>query len=125
MRGEKRMKQDYAQMLREYLHLFWRQKLWVIIPLLCGIGVSTALVVYLPKRYRSTTLILVEAQKIPQEYVQSPVSGTVEGRLSTIQQQIMSRSLLQKIVDKLKLQSSKNMSSEELIDQMRKNIDVK
>lgn len=119
------MKEDYSQMLRDYLHLFWRQKLWVIIPLLCGIGISTALVVYLPKRYRSTTLILVEAQKIPQEYVQSPVSGTVEGRLSTIQQQIMSRSLLQKIVDKLKLQSSKKASSEEIIDQMRKNIDIK
>jgi polysaccharide biosynthesis transport protein len=121
------MKEDYAQLFREYITLFWREKIWIFIPLVCGIMISVALIFYLPKRYRSTTLILVEAQKIPQEYVQSPVSGTVEGRLSTIQQQILSRSLLHKIVEKLNLyeESSKKVASEAMIDQMRKNIEIK
>lgn len=121
------MKQDYAQMLRDYLNLFWRQKIWIILPLLCGIMAATALVVYLPKKYRSNTLILVEAQKIPQSYVQSPVSGTVEERLSTIQQQILSRSLLQKTIDKLNLYKglSEKISSEEMINRMRSDIEIK
>lgn len=113
-------------MIRDYISLFWRRKIWVVIPLVCGVLIANVLIAYLPKRYRSTTLILVEAQKIPEEYVQSPLSGTVEGRLSTIQQQILSRSLLQKLVDNLNLQyeSSKKTSSEEMIDQIRKNLDL-
>lgn len=121
------VKQDYQQMLGEYVGILWRQKLWILIPTVGGILVSIALIFYLPKVYRSTTLILVEAQKVPEEYVKSAVTGSVEDRLSTIKQQILSRTLLTKIIDRYGLykEGSQQMVTEEIIEMMRKKIEVK
>lgn len=122
-------RQDYQEMLRRYIDIIWRRKIWILISLITGIVVSISLLFYLPKIYRSTTLILVEAQKVPEEYVRSAVSGSVEGRLSTIQQQILSRSFLQKIIDRFGLYQiageAPTATVEENIDRMRKNIEVK
>lgn len=119
--------QHLSQLVRDYLAMAWRQKIWIITPLVLGLLISGILILKLPKIYRSSTLILVEAQKVPEEYVKSAVSGTVEGRLSTIQQQIMSRSLLEKIVKKFGLYpgSSEKAITEEAINNMRSNIEVK
>lgn len=119
--------QDLLQLVRDYLGMIWRQKMWIILPLIGGILIAGVLIVKLPKIYRSTTLILVEAQKVPEEYVKSAVSGTVEGRLSTIQQQIMSRSLIEKIINKFGLypENSNGVITEETISRMRNNIEVR
>ncbi|MDC4205439.1 MAG: Wzz/FepE/Etk N-terminal domain-containing protein [Candidatus Manganitrophus sp.] len=119
--------QDLLQLVRDYLGMIWRQKMWIILPLIGGILIAGILIVKLPKIYRSTTLILVEAQKVPEEYVKSAVSGTVEGRLSTIQQQIMSRSLIEKIINKFGLypENSNGVITEEAIGRMRNNIEVR
>jgi len=119
--------QDLLQLVRDYLGMIWRQKIWIILPLIGGILIAGILIVKLPKIYRSTTLILVEAQKVPEEYVKSAVSGTVEGRLSTIQQQIMSRSLLERIINKFELypKNSEKVVTEEAIGAMRNNIEVR
>ncbi|MBI3805572.1 MAG: hypothetical protein HY282_17625 [Nitrospirae bacterium] len=117
---------DLKELLFNYLGMARRQKVWIILPLFAGIIISVVLILKLPKFYRSTTFILVEGQKVPEEYVKSAVSGSVEGRLSTIQQQIMSRSLLEKIIQKLGLYSDKSRTTtEEIINQMRSNIEVK
>ncbi|NKE72101.1 GNVR domain-containing protein [Candidatus Manganitrophus noduliformans] len=119
--------QDLLQLVRDYLGMVWRQKMWIILPLIGGILIAGVLIVKLPKIYRSKTLILVEAQKVPEEYVKSAVSGTVEGRLSTIQQQIMSRSLIEKIIKKFGLypENSNGVITEEAVGRIRNNIDVR
>ncbi len=119
-------KQDYRQQVEDYIDIFRRRKIWVLIPVVAGVLISTLLILFLPKIYRSTTFILVEAQKVPEEYVKSAVSGPVEGRLSTIKQQILSRSFLQKIIDRLGLskEGSQEISSGDLIGQMQKDIEV-
>lgn len=142
------VKQDYQKMAWDYLAILWRRKIWFLVPVLIGILITIFLVLTLPKIYRSSTLILVEAQKVPESFVKSAVSGSVEGRLSTIRQQILSRSLLQKMIDKYGLYqdpspsllkrlisraglagllqtTESRMSSEETIERMRKNIEVK
>ena len=52
------------------------------------------LCIVLPRNYRSSTLIVVEDQKIPENYVKGIVGSNVEERLTMIQQQVMSRTLL-------------------------------
>ncbi len=44
--------------------------------------------------YRSNTVILVEQQKIPEKYVPSVIGGSAAERVSTITQQVLSRSFL-------------------------------
>lgn len=120
------MKTEQQFPLQYYLEVAWRRKWWIVIPFLISIGVSIGVIAYLPKTYRSSTTILVESQKVPEEYVKSAISGTIEDRLSTIRQQILSRSLLQKIIDEFGLykKQSKRMTSEGIIGLIMKRIDI-
>jgi protein tyrosine kinase modulator len=110
----------------DYLDIFRRRWWIVLIPtvLLCAgvYGVS----LYLPDQYTSRTLVLVEQQKVPESYVKSVVTEDIGERLGTMQEQILSRTRLQPIIEKFGLfknQKSK-MTIEEQIDAMRKAISV-
>lgn len=55
------------------LQLYWAmivQRKWLLIgSILAGIAVAGVLCLVLPKSYRSSTLIVIENQKIPDDYV--------------------------------------------------------
>jgi uncharacterized protein involved in exopolysaccharide biosynthesis len=53
--------------------------------------------------YRSNTVILVEQQKIHQSYVPDVIGGSTAERVSTITQQVLSRTNLQRVVDEFQL----------------------
>lgn len=113
-------------MVREYLAVMVRRK-WVILgTLAAGIGLAAALCVTLPKSYRSSTLILIENQKIPDEYVRGIGGANIEERLTMIQQQVMSRTLLGQILDEYKLYEGKvkREGLESAIEALRKTIKV-
>ena len=57
------------------------------------------LVVKLPKIYNASTLILIQEQRVPEEFVRSIVSTDIDSRINTISQQIMSRSNLENIIN--------------------------
>ena len=81
-----------------------RRRWWV--PLLClalGAAASVAITRRLPKIYRASTLILVEPQKIPAAYVRSTVTTSIETRLRSLQQQITSRTRLERVIEELGL----------------------
>jgi len=70
--------------ISKYTDIAQRRKWWIIIPLLLTLlaGLSYALIA--PKVYEAETLILVIPQKVPQSYVRSIVSVSMEDRLRTI-----------------------------------------
>jgi polysaccharide chain length determinant protein (PEP-CTERM system associated) len=81
-----------------------RRRWWM--PLLfvaLAAGVSHGITRRLPKIYRASTLILVEPQKIPVAYVRPTVTTSVENRLRSIQQQITSRSRIERVIQELNL----------------------
>jgi polysaccharide biosynthesis transport protein len=81
----------------------------------------------LPAKYKSTTLILVEEPELPKTYVEPNVNDNLQDRLQTITQQILSRSRLLLIIDKLHLYRGKNDPStpDGRVERMRnKDIDV-
>jgi len=57
----------------------------------------------LPESYRSSTLILVEGQKIPENYVQAVIGPSIEERLNSLQQQVMSRTVLTRMIEEFGL----------------------
>jgi polysaccharide chain length determinant protein (PEP-CTERM system associated) len=118
-------KTDGQEILVDYVTILWRRKVWLLLSFLVGIILSVLLVFFLPKSYRSTTLILVEEQKIPEEFVRSTISGSVEGRLSTIRQQVLSRSFLQQIIESFGLFKGDDGPMEEKVETMRKAIEIK
>jgi len=85
------------------VRLLWKRKLWLVLPLLLSIAASVGLIKILPPVYRASTMILVESQKIPTEYVRSTITTTLNERLRTIEQQIKNRENLERIVIEMDL----------------------
>ena len=101
---------------------------WVImVPLSVALISGIALSVVLPKIYEAKTTILVESQRVPQNYVQSIVTEDTAQRINTISQQILSRTNLEKIIRDFGLFSgpdSENMFIEDKVTKLRKQISV-
>src|SRR5574341_1107380 len=113
------------------LHDLWdlavRNK-WVILGAIV-VSLSVAYVSFRmsPKIYKSSTTILVESQKIPQDYVRGVVAGSVQERLSMIQQLVLSRTMLQKVLEELHLYEKEvaEMGLESVVEMVRKKIEIK
>jgi polysaccharide chain length determinant protein (PEP-CTERM system associated) len=101
---------------------------WIVmIPFSLAMIVGIVLSIKLPRIYESSTLILIQPQKVPQEYVQSIVTSDPGKRINTLSQQILSRTNLEKIIDEFNLyhgESFENLYVEDKIDDLRKNITV-
>jgi succinoglycan biosynthesis transport protein ExoP len=111
------------QQIREYTNLL-RSRIWTIGLVTLAITLIAILVItFLPNRYRATTTILVDPQKIPDRYVASTVTADPAERLNTLTQQVLSASRLGEIIDTLNLYPEmKNRSRDEVIERMREHI---
>ena len=72
-----------------------------LIPLLFGWAAIWGASWIIPPRYRSTTLILVEQPTMPKDYVTPNVNDDLQERLQSITQQILSRTNLLHIIDRI------------------------
>ena len=105
------------------------QRRWLlIIPLMAALVVGSILAIKLPKVYEAETLILIEPQRVPTNYVQAVVSTEeVADRISTLSQQILSRTNLEKIINEFGLYAgpgSENMFMEDKVNALKKSINV-
>ena len=111
----------------QIVDIILRRRWYIIIPFCIAMVAGAYLAVTLPKIYSAGTLILVQPQKVPTDYVRSVVSSDIDSRLNSISQQIMSRTNLEKIIDTYNLFSGpehEKMFMEEKIAALRKNISV-
>src|ERR1700722_14254145 len=89
--------------LEDYWQILRRRRWWILLPLfLCWAVVWTGSWI-LPTTYRSEALILVEQQKIPEQYVVSNVTISLQDRLQNMTEQILSRTRLQATIDRFGL----------------------
>jgi polysaccharide chain length determinant protein (PEP-CTERM system associated) len=84
---------------RHYLHAPLRRPWLVVVPWITILLLSAAALVVLPKRYRSTTLILVEKEKVPESFVPKVATENRSQRLDAISAEILSRTRLEKVVE--------------------------
>ncbi len=111
---------------QHYLRLIIHRK-WLVLAVFVVVSAITMTVAYyLPNVYTSQTVILVDPQKVPESYVRSTVTGDVRNRLSTLSQQILSETRLQKIIDDLHLypEERNKKAREEIVAKMRSDISV-
>jgi polysaccharide chain length determinant protein (PEP-CTERM system associated) len=110
----------------DIVRLAWRRKWLILLPFVV-VSIGTAVVAYfLPDRYRSDALIMVMPQQVPEAYVKSTVTTPIEDRLAAISQRILSRTRLEGIVNDFDLypRERQRWLPEDVIDQMRKDIEV-
>lgn len=91
---EKQFKDIY-----QYIDLILRRKWLFIIPALLIAFTGAFLAATLPPYYRSTTVIMVERQQVPEAYVTPTDKTPFNQRLNTMRQQVMSRPKLEKIIN--------------------------
>jgi protein tyrosine kinase modulator len=111
--------------LDEYWAMVVRRRWWILGPLFLGWLIVFASAWVIPPRYTSETVILVEQQKVPQQFVMSNVQVDFQQRLQSITQQVLSRSRLLLIINNLHLYQGLLFSSpDDQILQMRKDIKI-
>jgi uncharacterized protein involved in exopolysaccharide biosynthesis len=112
----------------EYARVIFRRKWYFVAPLFAGLVISIIACFLLPPTYESSTVILVEEEKIINPLIKDlAVSTSVAQRMRTLQEQILSWKSLVKLTQKLNLAKDANnqMQFEKLILGLRKNIVVK
>ena len=113
--------------IHSYIAMALRRKWYIIIPLvLCVVG-SAVYYKRLPKIYRASTLILVQRQKIPTEYVQPNVADSVTNRSATLAQEILDQKRLETIINEFSLYADlrKQFPLEQVMEWMRGAIDIR
>jgi polysaccharide chain length determinant protein (PEP-CTERM system associated) len=111
----------------EIIKIIIRRRWLIIVPFCLAILVGCYFAFTLPKVYESSTLILVEPQRVPTNYVQSVVTMDISARLRTIAEQVMSRTNIERIIDTYKLFSEPGQEKlflEDKIESVRKLINV-
>jgi polysaccharide chain length determinant protein (PEP-CTERM system associated) len=113
--------------IQSYFKMGLRRKWYIIIPFTLAIVISFGVYKYLPKVYRATTVILIQAPRVPESYVRTTLTETVTQRLNTISQEILSRSGLERVIKEFNLYSDllNKLHMEEIVDMMRTKIEVK
>jgi len=111
----------------EYARIIWKRKWLIILPMIAIATAITWVVLRLPDVYESTTLIVVKPSSIPDVVVPTQSEDTLTRQLTSISQEVTSRSSLQPLVEKYRLYEVERMRGEPMesvIDRMRKDIKV-
>lgn len=110
----------------DFVDLVLRRKWWLLIPALVVSCLTVLIVHHMPRMYQSETMILVEPQKVPADFVKPTVSSDIASRLQAISEVILSRTRLAQIIQKYGLypEEQKKLTQTQLVDRMRKDIDV-
>lgn len=114
------------QSLAHYWQMLERRCWWFVLPAFSIWLVVWVVGWFLPALYRSETLILVEQQKVPEQYVVPNVASDLQERLQSMTQQILSRTRLLKIMDEFHLypRLRARLTTDELVERMRKDIQI-
>ena len=101
---------------------FW----WILIPALLGPAVGFGVTYLVRPVYTSKALVFIEQPKVPDKFVPQLITDQLDARLVTLKEQILSRSRLEPIVRNQGLfkDSAGSMSMDEMVERLRKSIDV-
>lgn len=110
---------DVKRVLRRY---WWIPTFMMIV--LGGVGLAASLV--LPKKYTSSTVVLVEQPTVPKDLIRPVITDDLNQRMSSMKAQILSRSRLEAIINKFDLYADKRATThmEDLVDKLRTSIAV-
>ena len=107
----------------DYLAMLRRRAKVILIPALLAPLAGWLLSYMFTPKYTSQSLVLVEGQKVPESMVQPVVTQDLTARIATLQQQVLSQSHLQPMLERVTgARTGQNM--DEMIDYIRLNMTV-
>ena len=110
---------DVKRILRRY---WWIPAFMTVT--LGAIGLAASLV--LPKKYTSSTLVLVEQPTVPKDLIKPVITDDLNQRMASMKAQILSRSRLESIINKFGLYPQERQAThmEDLVEKLKSAIDV-
>lgn len=110
---------DVKRILRRY---WWIPTLMTIV--LGALGLAASLV--LPKKYTSSTLVLVEQPTVPKDLIKPVITDDLNQRMASMKAQILSRSRLEMIINKFNLYPQLRPAThmEDLVEKLKSVINV-
>ncbi|MBB5346946.1 hypothetical protein JWG42_12825 [Desulfoprunum benzoelyticum] len=122
------MEQQQHQQIRKYLDLFVRWKSFIVAAILISLPVGLAVYLTTPKVYQSTSLLSYEQRSInPSQSRLSPdMASAIRDVVSTLTKMVTSRTNLENVITTLDLypEMRQRLPMEDVIDMMRKNIEI-
>jgi polysaccharide chain length determinant protein (PEP-CTERM system associated) len=108
--------------ISDLLRIIKRRKWDIVIPAVAIFLLAIIVALSLPKKYRSTATILIEAQEVPTDYVKANITSFADQRLQTINQRIMGTPKLLEMIKRFNLYADKMQSwtTDEIVNKMRK-----
>lgn len=112
--------------LLSVIRALWKRKLSIAVLTLVGAGATVAVVSKLRPVYTAEALILVESQKVPENFVAATVQTALDARLDMLKRQVLSHDRLWSLVEALDLypDEKRKLSKEEVVEIMRGDIGI-
>lgn len=101
------------------IDLIIKRRWIVLIPFCLAMIVGIYLSITLPKVYEADTMILIQPQRVPQNYVQSIVDTEPSERIGTLSQQVLSRTNLENIIHEFNLFADPDNSPKYMEDKVK------
>jgi polysaccharide chain length determinant protein (PEP-CTERM system associated) len=117
------MIQNRELTMDDYLAMLRRRAKVILIPALIAPLVGFVVSYAFTPKYTSQSLILVEGQKVPESMVQPVVSEDIGARMATLQQQVLSQTNLQPVVERV-FPGKNSQQVGEIIDNIRQSMTV-
>jgi succinoglycan biosynthesis transport protein ExoP len=113
----------------DYWAIAVRRRWWILLPMFVSWVTIWGVSWFLPSRYESEALVLVEQQQVPDQYVMPNVTINLQDRLQSITQETLSRTRLLSMIDRIHLYPthaglSGLLRSSDPVEQMRSDIRI-
>jgi len=126
------MPDELDQMLssvENYWAIAQRRRWWILLPVFFSWAAVWGISWVVPSTFQSEALILLQQQNVPNQYVEPNVNASVQDRLQTLSQQILSRTRLQATIDRFHLYPAHHglmaiVPSGDPIERMHSDIDI-
>ncbi len=120
------VEEDVSSPLGHYWEVIVSRRWWLAISAILVWAGALGLSLLLPGKYKSETLVLIEQEGVPDQYVKPNVSTDLQQRMQSLTEQVMSRSRLVRIMDQFHLYGKKpgQAASDDAVNQMRKDITI-
>jgi polysaccharide biosynthesis transport protein len=108
------------------LRTVWKRRARIVVAWALFALVTVAVVRYLPSVYLAESVVLIDSQKIPENFVSATVAGDLEERVAAVRQRLLSGGELKKVINEFGLyrEERKTRDEEEILEMMRKNISI-
>jgi polysaccharide chain length determinant protein (PEP-CTERM system associated) len=111
--------------MEDYIGILKRRWWLILICAVALLAVGLGLSYVIPPQFLSQTLVLIEQQKVPENYVKPVVDEDLGERLASMREQILSRSRIQPIIERYNLFAGNQATMDDRVDMTQKAIGVK